>query len=174
MTSLPRLFSFEGRARRFEWWLTCIAVSLLAGLIVAVAALAISGGDASILGRDAPKPAAVLVLNLIAGAVVIWIQAAVGVRRVHDRGQSGAGLILYQVIGYAMNAAPVVLHLTGGASPYIPFGGFMMGGLMVVYVLWSLYFLITLGFLEGEPTANAYGRSPKTVQTSTYAAPALD
>ena len=31
MSALPGLFSFEGRARRSEWWLVCIGAGFLGG-----------------------------------------------------------------------------------------------------------------------------------------------
>jgi len=171
MKALPGLLSFEGRARRSEWWLTCIATALLAGLFVAMASLALSGGDLAILRSDTTKPASIVILNLIVGALVFWIQTAVGVRRSHDRGQSGTGLILYQVLGYGSSYIPMIVYSANLDIPVIPFAGAFLFALAVILLIVAVYFLVTLGFLNGQPTANAYGQSPKMTQNQNYAAP---
>ena len=107
------------------------------------------------------------------GALVIWVQTAVSVRRSHDRGQSGVGVIVYLLVGYGWNYIPMVLILVGFDLPTIPFGGAFLAAFAVIYVLCGLYFLVTLGFMDGEPTANAYGQSPKAMQIRNYAAPGL-
>lgn len=173
MSALAGLFSFDGRSRRSEWWLTNIGVAMLSGLFLVVVSLAVSGRDFEVLADAAPKPPAVVALNLAVGALVFWIQTAVGLRRSHDRGQSGIGLILYQVIGYGSSYLPLVIQLTNFELPYIPFGGAFLIAFAILYLICGLYFLITLGFLDGQPTANAYGPSPKALQNRNYAAPAI-
>lgn len=174
MSSLTGLFSFEGRARRSEWWLTNIGVAVLGGLFLLVVSLAVSGGDYGMLANDAAKPPAIVALNLVIGALIFWIQTAVGVRRSHDRGQSGVGLILYQAIWFGSSYLPLVIQLANVEPPFIPFGGVFLIAFAILYVICGLYFLVTLGFMDGEPTANAYGQSPKASQSQNYVAPALD
>lgn len=168
---LAGLFSFEGRARRSDWWLTCITVNILAGLLVGAVTLTASGGDWSSLASSAPKPLPIIVLNLATAALVFWIQTAVGVRRSHDRGQSGVGLILYQSVSYGWSFIPMTVTALGIALPPIPFGGAFVFALALIGLLCGVYFLITLGFVDGEPTANAYGQSPKSLSNRNYAAP---
>lgn len=174
MNALSGLFSFEGRARRSEWWLTCIATGLLGGLVVTIVSLTLSGGDFEMLTDNAPKPAPILLANLIVGAAVLWAQTAVGVRRSHDRGQSGSGFILYQAIGYGSSYLPMIAQAVGIDAGLIPLGGAFLLALTALYVICAVYFLVTLGFLDGQPTANIYGQSPKTLQSSNYAPPRLD
>lgn len=171
MSSLAGLFSFEGRARRSEWWLACIGVAVLGSLVITVVSLTASGGDWSILASSAAKPAPILFLNLAVGALVLWIQTAAGVRRSHDRGQSGGGLIVYQVVSYGWSFVPMMVLALGLELPPIPFTGAFLFALALIGLICGLYFLITLGFLDGQPTANAYGQSPKALQNRNYAAP---
>lgn len=173
MGTLSALFSFEGRARRSEWWLASIGAAVLGSLVIIVVSLAVSGGDWSSLARSAPKPGAIVVLNLAVGALVFWIQTAAGVRRSHDRGQSGGGVIVYQAVSYGWSFVPMMVLAAGLELPPIPFAGAFLFAFALISVICGLYFLITLGFLDGEPTANAYGQSPKTILSRNYAAPRL-
>ncbi|WP_428152187.1 DUF805 domain-containing protein [Brevundimonas sp.] len=163
MISLTGLFSFEGRARRSEWWLTTIGVAILGSLFITVVSLTASGGDWSNLASSSAMPVAIVVLNLAVGALVFWIQTAVGVRRSHDRGQSGVGVIAYQLTSYGWSFIPMVVLASGLEPPPIPFAGAFLFAFAVILVICAVYFLVTLGFLSGEPTANAYGQTPKTV-----------
>ncbi len=173
MSALPSLFSFEGRARRSEWWLICIGVTLLGSVLISVVSLAVSGGDWSSLSSSAAKPVPIVIVNLAVGALVFWIQIAVGVRRSHDRGQSGVGLILYQAISFGWSVVPMAALTLGLALPTVPFGSAFVFAFAVIGLICALYFLITLGFFDGDPTANAYGQSPKMMSSQNYAAPRL-
>lgn len=86
MTFTQKLFSFQGRLRRRDYWLLSF---LMIGVMIVVFILgAVMGIDVS---RDSGEAA---LLQLVATLVVLWPSLAVGVKRCHDRNQSGWWLLI--------------------------------------------------------------------------------
>lgn len=153
---LPYPFSFQGRARRSEWWLTNIGFGLLAAMALAAANLLFSGDwrGWSSGGQVAPVT---LALELILTVLLTWVQLAVSYRRAHDLGDSGMPLALLVGVVTCINIAVAIagddwLAAIGGSG-----AGFFLVGVWIVGALVSLYFFIRLAFFPGQPTANAYG-----------------
>lgn len=70
------LFSFQGRMRRFDYWLKGFPVLLLAGMINAgIVSVGVHGMFAW--------------LSMLVGIICIWISLAILVKRLHDRNRSG-------------------------------------------------------------------------------------
>ena len=69
---MKKIFSFSGRARRTEYWITYFVVSLLG--------YALEAGTHELF-------ADVLILAL--AVLMIWVGLAVGARRCHDLGHNG-------------------------------------------------------------------------------------
>lgn len=102
------LFTFHGRIRRSEWWLTRLVL-----LSAVIAMLIVVGGlDATVGGVDEGGPAAVPVglLMIALFGVMVWIDAAAGVKRLHDQDMSGWMYLL------------VLLPVLGGLFALIVFG----------------------------------------------------
>jgi uncharacterized membrane protein YhaH (DUF805 family) len=86
MTFMQKLFSFQGRLRRRDYWLLSF---LLIGVMIAIFILgAVMGIDVS---RDS---SASLLLQLVATVILVWPSLAIGVKRCHDRNQSGRWLLI--------------------------------------------------------------------------------
>jgi uncharacterized membrane protein YhaH (DUF805 family) len=86
MTFVQKLFSFQGRLRRRDYWLLSL---LCLGVMLAIYVLGAA------LGVDVTQDnAASMVLQLVATLVVLWPSLAVGAKRCHDRGQSARWLVL--------------------------------------------------------------------------------
>lgn len=86
MTFTQKLFSFQGRLRRRDYWLLSF---LMIGVMIVIFILgAVMGIDVS---RDSGEAA---LLQLVATLIVLWPSLALGVKRCHDRNQSGWWLLI--------------------------------------------------------------------------------
>ena len=72
---MNKIFSFSGRARRTEYWITYFAVSILGYVLEALSESVDGVGGAFLI-------VLISVLN-------IWVCLAVGARRCHDLGHNG-------------------------------------------------------------------------------------
>lgn len=72
---MKKIFSFSGRARRTEYWITYFVVSLLGYALEALSETADGVGSA--------------ILILALAVLMIWVGLAVGARRCHDLGHNG-------------------------------------------------------------------------------------
>ena len=104
MSNLQILFGFNGRIRRLQWWMgSLIIIGIVLALIVVVTTLisAIYGDY-----RNAPPVITMTFGTAFLGCYlgIIWIQLALGVKRLHDREMSGWWLLL----------------------SFVPFGGFIL------------------------------------------------
>ncbi len=160
--NLPQLlFSFKGRIGRQYWWLTSLAVAVLLGIassLVEVAAK--TSGSGSIdpeSGQFEPSaPYALLVFAL--ASVNLWINFALGVKRLHDRERSGWWLVGQT----AILAAAIALVLAAFMQPEEVRGPwlFAAGGVGMVALAMSLWLFVELGFLRGTQGPNRYGPDP--------------
>jgi uncharacterized membrane protein YhaH (DUF805 family) len=155
MTFWQKMFSFEGRLRRQDFWICTLIlwgvsiVSFVACFSVAFAPLMALGMDAEKTGGQIDDAAAlaammpfipvILIFGLLQLAM-IWPSTAIQVKRLHDRDQSG-WMVLIIIFGRLLGWIPLL-----GVIPAL--GAF-------------LFWLINLGILEGTPGPNRYGQSPK-------------
>lgn len=110
MSNLQILFGFNGRIRRLQWWMgSLIVIGVVLAVVVVVSTLiGVVYGDY----RGAP-PAMTMVFGTLLIAcyiAMIWIQLALGVKRLHDRDMSGwwtlisfvpfGGFILLVILGF--------------------------------------------------------------------------
>ncbi|MGZ5852057.1 MAG: DUF805 domain-containing protein, partial [Hyphomicrobium sp.] len=88
--------------------------------------------------------------------LLLWPALAAGTKRLHDRGRSGWVLASYYVPIALFLIAGSILQSTGHDAA-VPDGPALW--LMIALSLWLL---VELGFLKGEPRENAYGPDPRT------------
>lgn len=160
------LFSFDGRLRRRDWWLWSIAlgVAFYAVSDISAALLRLDGYIFSRGGREAVigDPWLPLAHNIILSLMLLWPQAALAVRRAHDRAGAAWPVLLATVVIPALSFWPVETYTEGGRA--LDNGDLLGGaGLIagIVTLALSLYLLVVLGFLDGTPGPNRFGRSPK-------------
>jgi uncharacterized membrane protein YhaH (DUF805 family) len=167
---LKEAFTISGRARRSEWWLISIGLSIVASILSAV----VSG---VLFGRVVPDGGAYEVdpelstVRLIASLAIFWPVTALSIKRAHDRNSPGYGVLLYQLTNIVLAVAAVA-----AAWGFLPSAVFEHGAYLafwIVFLLWSLFLLVTLGFLDGTKGPNRYGASPKGVRQKSYQAPAV-
>lgn len=101
---LRKYATFRGRARRMEYWLFQLMVSIISVLLLfwTFAALgpdAPPAGDPAMVEAVMATPGAQLPLGLalVLGLVFFLPQLAVSIRRLHDSDKSGWWLLLYLV-----------------------------------------------------------------------------
>ncbi len=141
MTLMQKLFSFQGRLRRRDYWL----MSLLLGAVV-LAALVPLFLAFGFLATD-PR------LSLVT-LVVMWPSLALLVKRIHDRNKSGWVAAIY----WGPSLASSIIE----AFPALGLQSVVMG-LNVVTGIISLWILIEFGFMDGTQGPNRYGKSPKGI-----------
>lgn len=155
------LFSFHGRMRRRDWWLTTLAVAAgyyliwsLLGRLIWGDSLAGTPTYAEPIWGDPIGP---LALNLALTAVTTWVQTAIGSRRIHDSNRPAWPFMIVNVFTVAVSYAPNDPFSDAGFRDPIATAW------TVAYwgsALASLYYLILLGFFDGTRGPNRYGRSP--------------
>jgi uncharacterized membrane protein YhaH (DUF805 family) len=86
MTLAQKLFSFEGRLRRRDYWLLSLMLLVVIVVIYILAAA---------LGLDVSKESnGSLTLQLVVTLALLWPSLALGAKRCHDRDQSAWWLLL--------------------------------------------------------------------------------
>ncbi len=104
MSNMQILFGFNGRIRRLQWWMGSLIIMgiVLAAVVVVMTLVGAIYGDY----RNAPA-----VVSMVFGSIfiacyvsIIWIQLALGVKRLHDKDMSGWWMLI----------------------TFVPFGGFVL------------------------------------------------
>ena len=162
MSFMDRLFSFEGRLRRRDWWLLGIGLGVINYVITQVVAPMVLGAD----GRPQITPGSfmpiypvpLLAIMLGMSALMIWPSLAMAVKRAHDRNTSGKLFIVLTVVNIFLSWPAIVLGSINGEMPMGLFWASTAIGAVI-----GLYCLVVLGFLDGTQGPNNYGPSPKGV-----------
>jgi uncharacterized membrane protein YhaH (DUF805 family) len=146
-----KLFSFEGRIRRLDFWLWGILLWIihLVGQLGIRAAL-LNHPEPLFGGRNAAAIASSVLVVLF-----MWPALALGFKRAHDRNRSG----WWVVASYALILAD---HVPVSRTKHAADQFHMLSvALMIVIGFW---FLIDLGLLDGTPGPNRFGPAPKPVE----------
>jgi uncharacterized membrane protein YhaH (DUF805 family) len=146
--SISKLFlSFEGRIGRLQFWLATVIVEGAAWAVQWATRLP-SEIDWGAVGPSV----AVLVIELTA----MYPEAAIAVKRLHDRNRPGAYV-------WALLAAATVFRVADflGYVTHDPVhSNFAQWVFMLAVGVVLLTFLIELGFKRGTPGPNRYGTGP--------------
>ena len=162
MSFMDRLFSFEGRLRRRDWWLLGIGLGVVNYAVTQVVAPMVLGAD----GRPQITPGSfmpiypvpLLAVMLGMAALMTWPSLAMAVKRAHDRNASGKLFIVLTVINVLLGWPAIIMAtLTGEYSMGLFCGATAIG------VVIGLSSLVVLGFLDGTTGPNDYGPSPKGI-----------
>ena len=167
MTLRDKIFSFQGRLRRRDYWLISIGLGLAVFLLTELAILAMFGPTRSLLvngigvyAERAIDQRAFLVQNLF-GLTTLWPAMAMSAKRAHDR-DKGAGLVITLILAMSIASyAPTWLFMFYPDAMTSPSG--VAGSLVfsVASAASSIYILIVVGCLDGTPGPNRFGPSPK-------------
>lgn len=144
MTFVQKLFSFQGRLRRRDYWLCNLALGVAIAVIAGPLVVALN------IQPDDPRFQA-------ATMVFLWPSIAILVKRIHDRDKTGWMAANYWV------PSLVSMGLSFLSDPefamwkvFVDIGTGMVG----------LWYLVEFGFMDGTQGKNAYGPSPKGVEAT--------
>lgn len=130
----------QGRISRTPFWVTILVTyPLMMALAVALGLLfeAFSGTPL----HDMPT------ISFLALFLWLWIVAAVGVKRLHDRDRPGHLIALPIILGAII--AIMIASVNESAAAILPSAGFV-----------ALFALVLFGFVKGSPGPNRYGPDP--------------
>jgi uncharacterized membrane protein YhaH (DUF805 family) len=125
MTFTQKMFSFQGRLRRRDFWLM---VAVQWGVLIAywlfIAIVAIALGAGSTMQGQARGPILVFyvvnsILSLGLVASLVWVGLAIQVKRCHDRNQSG-WFVLFGLIPFFSLINLGILDGTAGPNRFGP------------------------------------------------------
>ncbi len=163
MTLRDKLFSFDGRLRRSDWWVCWIGSSIafvaLASLVAAVTSGMVHTSTWYLNAKLGDPIERVLVAAALYAPFVL-IHGALAAKRAHDRNHSARLVIILVLVAAAMSFLPdlAVLGRLADAGAVWAWPPLIAG---VLAKLASLYLLVVLGFLDGTPGPNRFGPSPK-------------
>ena len=165
------LFSFDGRLRRRDWWFWSIALFLAQTLATRVTETLLFGDDADLKAGNydawffgTAAGAGPQWTALVFGIVFLCPALALILKRAHDRDRRGWELVAIHLVAMSGYLIPNDAFETAGRA--IDAGDWLAGAPMVAALLMliaSVYQLVVLGFLDGTPGLNRFGRSPKGI-----------
>ena len=145
---------FDGRLNRQAWWLSVIALIVVAVVLSWILGLIMGTGGMMTMAQ-ALDPATLQKAawqGLIVSIITAYPYMAISVKRRHDRNNNGYDAIGLIVVGILYN----LLQALGVISPTSTVG--MIVGL--VFAVYAIYMLVQLGFLKGTAGPNNYGPDP--------------
>jgi uncharacterized membrane protein YhaH (DUF805 family) len=165
MTLGDKLFSFEGRLGRRDWWLLSLALAifqmLASELIIFVLYGPSSTAIAWALGKlDSSHQTAGAVIAMSVNVVTQWPGFALIIKRRHDRDASGA---LFVVLESALLL--ITYGLQGLILAQVEIGRMALFAASLAGLAVQTWIVIGLGFLKGTSGSNRFGPSPKGLDT---------
>lgn len=164
MTTRDKLFGFKGRIRRQDWWILGILIGIaqivVTFALISIVSVAHLSPTAEPMGPMEALAAVPVYITLPVQLAFLWPTVALSVQRYHDRNRSAWPVLAYYVVIYGVDYVPAsATAWTSGLAPALQQGlSFAWPATLAVLGLW---FLITLGFMDGTQGPNRFGPSPK-------------
>lgn len=163
MTLKDKVFGFDGRLRRRDYWVLSISLGLIALIGSDLVRWILLGPDYALLSPGglsyteiALAPAARGVMTVFTG-LFLWPTLAMVAKRSHDRGGGAAIPMVLTGVSTGWNLITSWLEVNGGAA------GTIMLLVSLISVGIDLYLVIILAFLDGTQGPNRFGPSPKGI-----------
>lgn len=152
MTLREKLFGFQGRLRRLDWWGLGILTGFIDGLIRMVLRLTLGVTEPS---SDSIVP---MIVGLLFAAPFIWVFLALNVKRMHDLNWPAWPVVVATLVLEALTWAPP--GTLAGLDTVLPIA---FGATARDVIDWTLVLavLVVLGFIHGTQGPNRFGPSPK-------------
>lgn len=168
MTLRDKLFSFDGRLRRSDYWFISICMGVSIFFVTEVVMLLGFGPDYCLLtsGFDAAERRATAgwpyALQMLINAVTIWPSFAMSAKRAHDRDKSAKTVLFVMAAVLVFNYAQLlVVEVTAAAVATAPgLVGYLIFNLVVLAA--CIYIFVVVGCLDGTRGPNRFGPSPKS------------
>lgn len=116
-------FSFEGRIRRIEYFLSALLASAIGTVIWVLAFASMFAGVATgTTGGAAGGSLFAILLGIVGGVAAVWFSLAQGVKRLHDLDKSGWLLLLccVPIVGWIFSLYMLFADGTVGPNQYGP------------------------------------------------------
>lgn len=167
MSLRDKMFSFEGRLRRADYWFISIAMGVSVFAVTEILMWSIFGSEYSLLAggyeADERRVAAVwpCVVQILVSVTTFWPSLAISAKRAHDRNKSAVTIIgiLVAFEIYAVTQPVLMGWLT--ALTVTPVGLAVNIGLILLSLVGAVYIFVVVGCLDGTPGPNRFGPSPK-------------
>jgi uncharacterized membrane protein YhaH (DUF805 family) len=154
------LFSFKGRLRRRDWWLWSIVAALVYLAANWVCGVLFLGSGGAILLNTGYRMNWALALEIAMVLPLVFANSALAAKRAQDRNMTAWPFIAIVIVNALTSFLPqidqAVTAMQNGQQWQVAF--LVLNGLSL---LASIYSLIVLGFMDGTPGPNRFGRSPK-------------
>ncbi len=167
MSLKEKLFGFEGRLRRRDWWALTLLLGLAATLFEETVAFVILGPDQSMffsgfeVAESRLSHPVGLWIGLLTILLCLWPTFALAAKRTHDRDRRARFIIGLNLASYVVFLAPSGTFTLAGRLFDQGFGAGLVLFIGVAGTAAALYLLVVLGFLDGTPGPNRFGPSPK-------------
>jgi uncharacterized membrane protein YhaH (DUF805 family) len=151
---IGNFIGFDGRLNRQAWWLSVIALIVVAVVLSWIIGLVMGTGGMLTL-EQAMDPAYLQRAawqGLIVSVITAYPYIAISVKRRHDRNNNGYDAIGLIVVGILYNLLQALGIITMGNTV-----GMIVG---LVFAVYAIYMLVQLGFLKGTAGPNDYGPDP--------------
>lgn len=146
------LTTTDGRIGRKHWWLGVLCIAAL-GIAASIVVALLSFGNAVVMGWGG------VLINL----ALIYPSYCIGIKRRHDRDNSGMDLTILIGLSLVINLLQVtgvgVSMVTDGTNLF-PMPAMWFSVVNIAYAIFGIYMLVQLGFLKGTTGPNAYGPDP--------------
>lgn len=165
------LFSFKGRIRRRDWWLWSIGATVAYLAAYWLIGSILLGSSEAALASFAQRTSESLLPELVVTVPLMFVSSALSAKRAQDRNMVAWPFIAIVIANTLTNFIPQIedafAALQGGQTWQI-----LILAFHVAAIIGSLYSLIVLGFMDGTPGPNRFGRSPKGIGGDTAQATA--
>lgn len=154
------LFSFKGRLRRRDWWLWSIVAAPAYLALTWVSGVLFLGSGGAILVNTGYRMNWALALEIAMVLPLVFANSALAAKRAQDRNMTAWPFIAIVIVNTLTSFLPqidqAVTAMQDGQQWQVVFPI-----INILSGIASLYALIVLGFLDGTPGPNRFGRSPK-------------
>jgi len=167
MSLRDKMFSFDGRLRRADYWGISIFLGLIVFVITETVMLYGFGPEYSLFtgGFDAGARRAAdgwpYAVQMLLNLVTIWPNFAMSAKRAHDRDKSAKVIIALLAIMWILTTIQVPLMSVYAET-------FTSPALSIAYLAYSfgmlgicIYVFVVVGCLDGTKGLNRFGPSPK-------------
>ncbi len=171
MSFAQKMFSFQGRMRRRDWWIG-VLILIVAKVVLSACGNAVVGASMfpmmALSSSGEVDLGAMLVKSLevqaIVSLVLLWPSLAIGFKRLHDRNRPGWWLLVLTALSWVQQGLRFQRLHEGGDLMSMLQPGLPGGLLLLVIVIVGIWLLIEMGFLDGTQGPNKYGPSPKGIE----------